>query len=94
MVASILSFSTVKLMSFVPFLPMDCKIISTFTFFCASLEKMRNARPGLSGTPMTEILATFSSFATPLMSIFSTLVASLTIVPLARVRLERTSNSI
>ena len=55
--------------------------MSTLTFFAASWEKILNAIPGWSGTPMIEMRATSLSRATPLMSIFSTLTASLILVP-------------
>ena len=61
--------------------------------FFESLENILKARPGLLGTPITEILATSVSLATPLINIFSILVFSFTIVPGALVRLERTSSS-
>ena len=72
---------------------MDWRMMSTLIPLLASLEKILKARPGLSGTPMMEMREMLSSFATPLMSIFSTLLSSFTMVPFRRVRLERTSSS-
>ncbi len=57
------------------------------------MEKTLNARPGRSGTPMTDTRATLSSFAIPLINIFSIFLASFTIVPGTLDRLERTSIS-
>ena len=55
----------VKLISFVLFRPMDCKIISTLISFAASFVKILNASPGLSGTPIIDTRATSLSFAIP-----------------------------
>ena len=56
----------------------------------ASSEKVWNAFPGVSSTSIREILAVSLSRVTPLTNIFSTLLTSLTIVPLALCRLEST----
>ncbi len=66
-------------------------MISTFIFRAARAEKIRKAMPGTSARPMREIRVTASSFATPLISIFSTFATSLMTVPGASVRLESTS---
>ena len=92
-VSSALLFETVKVMSFVLSRPIDCKIISTLILCFARTSKSLKATPGVFGIFVTEIRATYVSFVTPLMSIFSILVTSLTIVPGTRLRLERTSNS-
>lgn len=67
--------------------------ISTLMFFCASRLNTLKDIPGTSGTSRIETTATSSSFATPLISIPSTLVSSLTTVPGTGLMLDRTSSS-
>ena len=88
-----LAASVVKVMSFVPSRPMDCRITSTLMFFAASTLKILKAMPGVSGTPTIEMRVMLVSLVTPLSSIFSILVTSLTIVPSALFMLESTSSS-
>ena len=84
----------VKLMSFLPSRPVDCRMMSTLIFFWASRPKILKLVPGSSGTFRIVITATSVSFATPLISIPSTsFTTSLTTVPGTGFRLERTSSS-
>ena len=75
------SEATVKEISFVPSRPTDCKIISTLMLLAASVSNTLKAVPGLSSTPITEILAVFLSAATPVTYSFSIPVPSPTTVP-------------
>ena len=84
---------TVKLMSLRPSRPVVCRMMSTLMFFWASRLKILKDIPGTSGTSLTVRTATSVSFATPLMSIPSTLVSSLTTVPGTGLMLEMTSSS-
>jgi len=87
------SDGTVKVMSLVPSRPTDCRMISTLMCALATREKILNAMPGSSGRPMMVTRATLVSLATPLISIFSILVTSLTLVPGTGFRLDSTSSS-
>ena len=84
----------VKLISFLPSRPVDCRMMSTLMFFWASRPKILKLMPGSSGTFRIVITATSVSFATPLISIPSmSFVTSLTTVPGTGFRLESTSSS-
>ena len=72
----------------------DTSAVAIVISLAESFENILKARPGIFGTPITEILATSVSLATPLINIFSILVFSFTIVPEAFVILESTSSSI
>ena len=61
-------------------------------FLLAKILNTLNATPGSSFTPIKAIRATSLSAATPLTSILSIFVSSLTIVPSDVFKLERTTN--
>ena len=85
---------TVKIRSLLPSRPVDCRMISTLIFFCASRLNTLKEVPGTSGTPTRVTTATSSSFATPLINIPSiAFVASFTSVPGTGFRLDSTSSS-
>ena len=84
----------VKITSFLPSRPVDCRMMSTLTFFWASIPKILKLMPGSSGTFRIEMTATSVSLATPLISIPSiSFATSLTTVPGTGFRLESTSSS-
>ena len=67
--------------------------IKDFKMNLDNLLKILKATPGVSFKPITEIVATLVSLATPLISVFSIFTVSFTIVPGFLSRLERTSSS-
>ena len=88
-----LSLLTVNTISFVPSLPNDWRMMSTLIFLVESFEKILKAIPGVSCKPRIDTSATSLSFVTPLMSIFSIFVTSLTIVPGTGFNDDKTSSS-